>query len=280
MSVKKFKIQFGELMSKSFVGVIRLISSKIPKSLSVKMFNIISRKVKWGISGNKCFVEEGSCRHYFASPSRGFQLYHAGLKARFMSLAESYGIDQIKFVAGDVVIDCGANYGDLARYFELLGKQLELHLVEPSPVEAGYLEKNFSEVPVHQIAFGEREDNIVFYVNSEEADSSVVEPEHFSHAIEVKMTTLDNFISEKIGAEPIKLLKLEAEGYEPEILYGSVATLNNIEWVAVDGGYERGVKKEETLSTICNYMITHNFEMTFINFSRCTALFHNRAKKI
>ena len=39
---------------------------------------------------------------------------------------------------------------------------------------------------------------------------------------------------------PIKVFKVEAEGYEPEVLEGAIETLKLVEYVTVDFGAERG----------------------------------------
>ena len=65
-----------------------------------------------------------------------------------------------------------------------------------------------------------------FYVNEEEADSSLVKPSNYTHHIDIKTTTLTHYIKvNKI--KRIKLFKLEAEGFEPEILEGSTKILHN-----------------------------------------------------
>ena len=48
----------------------------------------------------------------------------------------------------------------------------------------------------------------------------------------------------------IKLLKIDAEGYEPEVLSGSIATLSQTEYVAVDFGPERGLEQKDTIIAI------------------------------
>jgi hypothetical protein len=55
-----------------------------------------------------------------------------------------------------------------------------------------------------------------------------------------------------IGKE--KLVKLEAEGFEPDILRGSEGVLKNIEFIAVGGGYERGNHRQQTFTWITNFL--------------------------
>ena len=54
------------------------------------------------------------------------------------------------------------------------------------------------------------------------------------------------------------MFKLEAEGFEPEILEGSKQSINIVEYVALDGGEERGIAEAETLSKATNFLLAHN----------------------
>lgn len=79
--------------------------------------------------------------------------------------------------------------------------------------------------------------------------------------------------------ERVKLFKLEAEGFEPEILRGALAVLDRIEYVAIDGGYERGVDCEQTFSHQTNLLTEHGFKMLDVNLKWGRALFHKAAKR-
>ena len=59
-----------------------------------------------------------------------------------------------------------------------------------------------------------------FYLSSATGDSSLIEPASFTEKIDVRVTTLDIFDQEN-NIKKCKLLKLEAEGSEPEILNGA-----------------------------------------------------------
>ena len=91
----------------------------------------------------------------------------------------------------------------------------------------------------------------------------------------MEVIKLDNLIK-NLGIKKIKLLKLEAEGFEPEILQGALSVIPICEYIAVDGGYERGQNQEQTFTTLTNILLENNFEIHDINFSWCRALFKNR----
>ena len=74
---------------------------------------------------------------------------------------------------------------------------------------------------------------------------------------------------------PIKLLKLEGEGAEPEILEGIGDKLSLIEYIAADVGFERGVSEESTLAETTNYLLKKGFEISEINKGRLCILYKN-----
>ena len=74
----------------------------------------------------------------------------------------------------------------------------------------------------------------------------------------------------------MKLLKLEAEGAEPEVIRGSLNLLDNIEYIAADLGPERGFNKECTLKEVVNLLLENNFEIVEFKYPRVCLLFRNK----
>jgi hypothetical protein len=77
--------------------------------------------------------------------------------------------------------------------------------------------------------------------------------------ITVRTVTLDSFFEEVGGPSKIRLLKVEAEGMEPEVLAGALKTLANVEYVAVDAGPERG--GDNTVAPVLNILVREGFEV-------------------
>ena len=81
----------------------------------------------------------------------------------------------------------------------------------------------------------------------------------------VESFTLDGWfererVKDKIG-KPIKLMKLEAEGFEPEILQGGLSILDHVEYIAADLGWERGQDQECTIPQVVNLLLAHQFRL-------------------
>ena len=73
----------------------------------------------------------------------------------------------------------------------------------------------------------------------------------------------------------IKFLKIDAEGFEPEVLQPSKQLFNQIEFISVDYGKERGVLQESTLVNVLNYLYQNNFEIIYQSEIRPVGLFKN-----
>ena len=213
----------------------------------------------------------------FTNKQYGFWLYRNGIQARGEFLFSSYCLNSMDFEEGDVIIDCGANSGDLTLELKKRAPKARYVGVEPNPEDFKVLNKNLDLETSECVnkALGERNEVLNFYVCTENADSSLIEPPSYTEIIDVEVVRLDDLCNE-LGINKIKLLKLEAEGYEPEILNGTTGILDFIEYVAVDGGYERNKDNEQTLTRVTNFLLENKFKMVDIYFPWYRALYRKR----
>ena len=218
---------------------------------------------------------DGGNIHYFANRERGFSLYRKGLKSRGSRLASSYCIDTLAFTKTDVVIDCGANYGDLWLFLKTKINPRNYLTVEPGDEEHRSCRSNAPNGKHINLALGDQNGRQTFFVHHADADSSLIEPPEYEDRVFCDVITLDS-LCEQNGIQRVKLLKLEAEGFEPEILIGGTQMLNQTEYVAVDGGYERGVNSEETMSAVSNILYEIGFCLIKVNWCTHRALFRNQ----
>lgn len=210
--------------------------------------------------------------HYFSGYKRGKGLYRKGIQARGDALARTYGIHTILFEPTDTVIDCGANYGDLWIYLD--GKIVPENYItfEPGADEHRAVKLNAPKGTHFEAGLGDSDTTQHFYINSEKGDSSFVEPRKFHQVAEKPICTLASKWDE-LRISKLKLLKIEAEGYEPEILLGAQQFLDRIDYVAIDGGYERGIDQEETFCFQVNLLTSHGFTMEYVFLPWGRALF-------
>ena len=123
-------------------------------------------------------------------------------------------------------------------------------------------------------ALGKEKSVLDFFIASGKGDSSLIEPKEYQEVMKIEVISLNELMN-KLAINKIKILKLEAEGFEPEILSGIGNRIKDIEYIAIDGAYERGKKEEQTFTTITNFLINNGFEISDIYFSWYRALFRN-----
>ena len=253
---------------------------KLNPKIFVKVYNVISflfyRKNYIFLSENKnnLFVKEKNFIWNLYN-NRGSFYYLKGLDFKGKFLAEQYLIDDIVFQENDVVIDCGANFGDLYLFF--INKNINYYAYEPSPYVFNILKGNVKNQNIFNYAL--HKDNskkIDFFLKDDTADSSTIEIKNYDKKITVSATTLDHEI-DKIIPKKIKLIKIEAEGAEPEVLEGLLKNLETVEYITIDVSYERGLKEESTLVDCSNYLIRNDFELIkFSQIPRLVVLFKNK----
>lgn len=257
--------------------------SKLPPNIFVFFINIrqlfllrFSTRFYYSKKNKTFYSAEESTRIYFFSKYRQVRLYSRGLKKRIKLLAKDYFVESIPIRKGDNIIDCGANIGEF--YYALMthSKNFNYFGFEPSPIEYENLKLNTTLKNNYQIALSDISKEETFYLSPEEADSSLIKPNYFYKSIKVTTKRLDEIFIDK----PIRLLKLEAEGAEIEVLKGCKNILNNIDYISADLGPERGINSEPSYPAVVPYLIKNGFIIEKISNRRFIFLFRNSKSKI
>ncbi len=188
------------------------------------------------------------------------------------NLLFSYGLENFKIEKDDLIVDCGANVGNLFLSINRFVENFNYTAFEPDPEVFKCLELNlnkYKNTELHFIGLSNDNKNRKFYVNTDTGDSSL---EEFDTKVSIDIDTkeLDSFKYEKV-----KLLKIDAEGHELEVLLGAKKTLPKIEYIAVDMGAEKGDIGENTVALVTNYLISQNFGLISFKENRTTGLFKN-----
>ena len=265
-----------QLLNKILFFLIKILN----KFFSIKLINLILYLKKsdhyfgYCEEKNLYFFGDNTNQHFFANRQRGFGLYYQGLKSRRDQLKNSYKLDHIIFKKNDLVIDCGANYGDLWLFLQDKIHPYNYISFEPGINEYKSLICNAPNSQNINQGLGDSNNFLDFYVNEKEADSSVIKPIRFDSIKTIKISKLDDYIDEK-KIDKIKLLKVEAEGFEPEILKGCERNINKCSFIAIDGGNERGINQEETMTQQLNFLMSKGFQIKEINLSWGRALLYN-----
>lgn len=188
-------------------------------------------------------------------------------------LYDSYLLNSIDIQNDDVIVDCGANVGEL--FLAVKEKNLDVTYMGFEPDKETYEclklnvknEKNI----VHNIGLSNIEGSNNFYIDNEGGNSSFVDF-GTSESIKVDTKTLDSYNIKK----NIKLFKIDAEGYEPEVLSGSKNTLKKTAFVSVDFGSERGANQNNTMVDVNNLLLQVGFELIELNDFRMIGLYKNK----
>ncbi len=167
--------------------------------------------------------------------------YRRGWDVRCARLSAEFGVNApFAIGAGDTVIDVGANVGDFSKMVSELGARAFAFDGDPSVVEC--LKANVAGlagvVPTEAVLWKEATE-LTFYSAPGRADSSIfLPPGEGAPAFTVAATTLD-FWAAELDIQDVTLLKMDAEGAEPEVLEGAQELLQRTRHVAIDTGPER-----------------------------------------
>lgn len=190
-------------------------------------------RITVGEAGDVLFLDDGR-RGIAIVDRRRVPLYKRGIRKRLANLAEWYGLDRMPLGAGDLVVNCGANIGEVAII--LAERGCKVIAVEPDPAALVCLRYNVARlhdvVSVEPVGLWNRNDTLTFFQKSDTADTSAINRE--GKPFDVNVRTLDSY-----GIGRVALLVGDAEGAEPEVFAGARETLRRTRHVSFDCGPER-----------------------------------------
>ena len=123
------------------------------------------------------------------------------------------------------ILDIGANIGEFSLFCANRFVKSKIFAFEPDPIVHKCLQLNIqsfgmeSRVTVLNMALSNRNELGSFYIATSSADSSLIKPETYSEIIDIETSRLDKFLNEADISE-VGLLKMDAEGFEPEVIQG------------------------------------------------------------
>jgi FkbM family methyltransferase len=274
-SIKRYiKLHINALLSLYITFLLRIDKRAFSFFFNFKSLLLFSpARLSW--DGNNFVVRDNEIsgfKYKIRHQRQCNMAYEYGVKKRAQSLADCYFLNEIEFNDGDIFLDCGANVGDLKIWFDLNNININYVGFEPSPIEFDCLEENVKPCVVYNIGLWKEAGELEFFVSSQGADSSLIQPTSFDKKIKVPVGKLESYVS-----STVKVLKLEAEGAEPEVLEGLGDKLRLIEYISADLGPERGIKCESTLVLVTNYLLERDFELINVSHGRICALYKNKS---
>ena len=195
---------------------------------------------EYDVSDDYAIIHQDGFDIYFPLPLPRIKLEHIACGyAKW--LFNKYSLDGfVQVEQGDTIIDCGAFVGGFSI---ACAKTAELLIaIEPSAKNYWSLERNlrgYDNVLVLRSALGDKPGISKLNCSTSDVEHSLMVPDDQSieHQETVSVLTIEDLVK-TIGISKIDFLKVEAEGYEPEIITG----MEHISprKIAVDVSPERG----------------------------------------
>ena len=214
-------------------------------------------------------IDDRTGRQVFVSHPRRLAYYREGVAHRVSNLAREYCLEGMSLGSSDQVIDVGAHSGEFGLWAQQFGSA---YLgIEPDPTAFGALQRNLPDAELEQVAVGAEQGTAEFSLATSTGDSSF--GKSGGQTIEVRVETLDDVAQRVFPKGYIAILKIEAEGFEPEVLQGARQTLSRTKIVTVDAGEERGGLS--TAPECVNLLISSGFQLSQVYLRRGTFLFQS-----
>lgn len=235
----------GALSERNYILLLRLISLVLRffghdsirklQQISVSLYSVGTFKVtKVTLFSGKEFM--------VTNPIRANRLLK-GLDHAGERLLRRYELPNRKgFSACTMFLDVGANVGELSL---LMSTKVNMVIaIEPDPIARHCLEFNLHEIAnvvVMSCALGEEKGTAPLFLLPSSADSSLFCPQASDvPLIDVEVVRGDDLLLNFLNSNDVLVIKMDAEGFEPEVLRGMQQLLLRASLICVDSGEERG----------------------------------------
>lgn len=184
------------------------------------------------------------CRYMFSS----------GLERVLGEMLSKYQDGDVEVESGDVLFEVGANVGEFTLAASRKGARVVA--AEPDPLAFNCLRRNVPSATAEPIAIGDQEGEAMLYLGTSGADSSLLRSGG-TQPTRVEVLTIASWMA-RHGTAQIDFLKVEAEGFEPEVIAGAAPVLDKIRKIAIDCGPERYGK---TTFSQCEELLKGRFRL-------------------
>ena len=175
----------------------------------------------------------------------------------------------------DILFDVGANTGQYAQDARRQGYKGKIISFEPLPDAHKKLTKNSKKDPlwfVHErAALGSKKGSGIINVSENSYSSSFLKitqkllsntPDtRYIKKINVEITTLDSVFHFYVKKSDKVFLKIDTQGFESEVLKGSVKSLKNISGIQLEMSTEPLYQKQKTYEYFLTFLKKYNFRL-------------------
>jgi len=160
---------------------------------------------------------------------------------------------------GDCLLDIGANQGEVGLYAaQFVGPTGSVHIFEPQPKLANLIRvsaelNGFDHVHIHQIALSDREGQADLFVPQKHTGMGSLSRDNTGCGMDVDVLKVRTYRTgsylQDLKLPPIRVIKMDVEGHEEQVIGGAMAFLRSNKPAAIvfechDNGqpfFERGV---------------------------------------
>lgn len=163
------------------------------------------------------------------------------------------------------IFDVGANIGQSAHKFRDAFPKANIYCFEPVRDLFQELHQSLTgdgHVQCFQVALGSVPGIGKIYLTDHSTTSSLIEPEISRGVEEVQIDTIDSFCAAH-GTERIDLLKVDAEGFDLEVLKGAASLLSSarVAFVLVEVGFHPGDTRHVLFDHVREFLMPHGFHV-------------------
>jgi len=164
-----------------------------------------------------------------------------------------------------MILDVGANVGQSARKFREAFPEATIHCFEPVRRVFDELVAHLrqdSRTVCHRIAMGSQAGTATIYLTPHSTTSSMIAPDDSVGSETVPVTTLSDF-AEREAIAKVDLLKVDAEGFDLEVLRGAESLLRSerIKFVLVEVGFTPGDQRHVLFDEVRSLLAPFGFKL-------------------
>jgi FkbM family methyltransferase len=170
------------------------------------------------------------------------------------------------FSPNDAILDVGANVGQSAIRFRAIFPKARIICFEPVASTFAELQKNTRRLGVeaHKLALGSETKSQTMFLTHFSTSSSLLKPpeDELRDTEQVEVVTLDQFVKEH-SLDYIGLLKIDAEGFDLEVINGAAEMLSSgrVRFVMVEVGFHPGDDRHPLFDEVRNTLMKYGFHV-------------------
>jgi len=166
------------------------------------------------------------------------------------------------------LVDVGG-YKGIQERWKKIEQFIDFHTFEPNPTEAKKISGNSKKLSVHNEALSDHDGEIVLNICKEPGVSSVLEPNidflknfrdieryEIVNKLNVKCKKLDS-----VNINKIDFIKIDVQGYNLEVLKGSIESLKKCIGVEIECEFKQIYKNQSMFKDVENFLNNSNFEL-------------------